>query len=65
MTKTILILWLLASRDNIVFLHAVKFDTEAQCQLAAEANQDPRKKRGDLLISYPVQKAECIEEVKK
>ncbi len=65
MTKTILIIWLLAARDTPAFLYVVRFETEAQCLTAAEAYRDERTKRGDLLISYPVKKADCVVEVKK
>lgn len=61
MLKTILVVWILGSTNNIQMQFAVKFNTEEQCQ--AEANKQ-KDSRTALIRSYPVRYAECVMEIK-
>lgn len=54
LAKTVLVVWLLASRNDMRIQYVVRYPTEAQCMEAAKKIQGP-----DRWQAYPVQKADC------
>lgn len=52
--KTILVVWLLASRNDMRIQYVVRYQSEEACLIAAKKIQGP-----DRWQAYPVQKADC------
>jgi hypothetical protein len=55
LAKTVLVVFLIVSRDDVLIQYTVKFDTESQCQ--AEAQKQASKTRWE---SYPLHRSQCV-----
>lgn len=57
LVKTVLVMWLLASRSDVRFQYILRFESEEACQIEAKKIEQENTSKWQM---FPIQHATCV-----